>query len=179
MSTISCATGRILSDEDQTKAQSTAPGSIQTDSAPESADHDAQGTKADPAPGPANDETRGKTTGSAHESARGSAQAPRTTPRSKLQLLPTSVNKEKPSNNTFKCANSEVVTVNTLSSPIVPTLKTSSAPRKVNLDPLIVQNLSCLIILGMDMLKKITIGESSVTTNKTLVILLTQINKRS
>jgi hypothetical protein len=73
------------SDEDQKKAQNTATGTTQADSVPESANHYAQGTKADPAPGPANDETRRKTTGSPHESAPGSAQAPKMTPRSSAQ----------------------------------------------------------------------------------------------
>ena len=62
------------SDEDQTKAQNTATGETQTDSAPESTGHDAREKKADPAPGQANDQNRGKTTGSAHESTRRSAQ---------------------------------------------------------------------------------------------------------
>jgi hypothetical protein len=61
------------------------------------------------------------------------------------------------------CANAEIVPVTTLSSPIEATLRTNSTPLKLKQNPLIVQNLSCPIILGMDTLKKITIGESSVT----------------
>ncbi|CBY13345.1 unnamed protein product [Oikopleura dioica] len=86
-----------------------------------------------------------------------------------LKILPTAVNKEKPSNITLKCANSEVVTVTTLSSPIETTLETSSTPLKIKLNPLIVQNLSCPIILGMDTLKKITIGERSVILHNKMI----------
>ena len=58
-----------------------------------------------------------------------------------LKLLPTSVNKEKPSNIKLKCANSEVVMVTTLTSPIEATLKTSSSPLKLMLNLLIVQKM--------------------------------------
>jgi hypothetical protein len=86
-----------------------------------------------------------------------------------LKLIPTLVNKQQPSNITLKCANSETVTVTTLTSPIAATIQTSSLPLKIKLNPLIVQNLSCPIILGMDVLQKISIGESSVTLQNKII----------
>jgi hypothetical protein len=71
-----------------------------------------------------------------------------------LKLISTLVNKQQPSNITLKCANSETVTVTTLTSPIAATVQTSSLPLKIKLNPLIVQNLSCQIILVMDVLQK-------------------------
>ena len=86
-----------------------------------------------------------------------------------LKLIPTLVNKQQPSNITLKCANSETVTVTTLTSLIAATIQTSSLPLKIKLNPLIVQNLSCPIILGMDVLQKISIGESSVTLQNKII----------